>query len=585
VVNLKPNFIQRILDYDYLIGREPSVVSIVHRTDTLHKAFYGSEEFMIPVYKDMKRALEAHNPEVVLNLASFRSAYLPTKLALEHPSVRVVVIVAEGIPERQMKELIALAKKHNKTIIGPATFGALTVGALRAGVVGGDTNNLIKSRLYAPGSVGLVTRSGGLLNEMFRMIARASDGVNEGVAIGGDVFPGSTMLEHIMRFEQNPEIKLIVALSEIGGKEEYEIARLKKEGKIKKPLIMWVAGASAELFPWQVQFGHAAAKAGSEKEKALAKMEALREAGVLVPHTFSELENLIREESERLGLKPKDVPYNKPPLDFAKAKAQGLVRRPTSIVSSISWEKEGEITYNGVPLSRIIEEKSNIGRVIGLLWFKKDLPEDFQRFLELALIVLADHGPHVSGAHNAIVAARAGKDIISSLASGLLTIGPRFGGAIDDAVRYFKDAHDRGLSPREFVEEMKRQGKLIPGIGHRVKSKHNPDKRVELIKRFVFENIPDPRYLKYALAVEEETLKKSDNLILNVDGAIGASFLDMLYYSGFTEEEIKEIVEIGYVNGLFAIARSIGMVGHILDQKRLKQPLYRHPNDDIYVLK
>lgn len=66
---------------------------------------------------------------------------------------------------------------------------------------------------------------------------------------------------------------------------------------------------------------------------------------------------------------------------------------------------------------------------------------------------------------------RAGKDIVSCLVSGLLTIGPRFGGAIDDAARYFQDAADRGLEPDDFVEEMKKQGVRVPGIGHRIKSK------------------------------------------------------------------------------------------------------------------
>ena len=76
-----------------------------------------------------------------------------------------------------------------------------------------------------------------------------------------------------------------------------------------------------------------------------------------------------------------------------------------------------------------------------------------------------------AGAHNTIVTSRAGKDIVSCLVSGLLTIGPRFGGAIDDAARYFRDACDRQLDPDEFVEEMKKQGIRVPGIGHRIKSK------------------------------------------------------------------------------------------------------------------
>ena len=76
-----------------------------------------------------------------------------------------------------------------------------------------------------------------------------------------------------------------------------------------------------------------------------------------------------------------------------------------------------------------------------------------------------------AGAHNTIVTSRAGKDLVSCLVSGLLTIGPRFGGAIDDAARYFQDACDRGLDADEFVEEMKKKGIRVPGIGHRIKSK------------------------------------------------------------------------------------------------------------------
>ena len=85
-------------------------------------------------------------------------------------------------------------------------------------------------------------------------------------------------------------------------------------------------------------------------------------------------------------------------------------------------------------------------------------------------MVTADHGPAVSGAHNTIIASRAGKDLVSSLASGLLTIGDRFGGALDGAAREFSQAYDSNMIPMEFVNSMRKQHKLIPGIGHRVKS-------------------------------------------------------------------------------------------------------------------
>jgi len=70
--------------------------------------------------------------------------------------------------------------------------------------------------------------------------------------------------------------------------------------------------------------------------------------------------------------------------------------------------------------------------------------------------------------------------------------------------------------------------------------------------------------------------------VMNVDGCIAALFLDLLYSSGcFNQREIDDIISVGYLNGLFVLARSIGFIGHALDQKRLQQPLYRHPWESV----
>lgn len=139
-------------------------------------------------------------------------------------------------------------------------------------------------------------------------------------------------------------------------------------------------------------------------------------------------------------------------------------------MSSICDERGEELLYAGVPISRVLQEEMGIGGVLSLLWFQKRLPSYVNKFIEICLILTADHGPAVSGAVNTIVCARAGKDLISSLVSGLLTIGDRFGGALDGAAKCFSDAFDKGLSPMQFVNEQRKLGKLIPGIGHRVKS-------------------------------------------------------------------------------------------------------------------
>lgn len=79
----------------------------------------------------------------------------------------------------------------------------------------------------------------------------------------------------------------------------------------------------------------------------------------------------------------------------------------------------------------------------------------------MVLTITADHGPAVSGAHNCIVTSRAGKDLISSLCSGLLTIGPRFGGALDESAAQFAGAYDAGISPAQFVKDTRAANKLI----------------------------------------------------------------------------------------------------------------------------
>jgi ATP citrate (pro-S)-lyase len=125
--------------------------------------------------------------------------------------------------------------------------------------------------------------------------------------------------------------------------------------------------------------------------------------------------------------------------------------------------------YAGMKISDVIRSDLGIGGTIGLIWFRKRLPAYFCRFIELVLMVTADHGPAVAGAHNTIVAARAGKDLISALCSGLLTIGPRFGGALDGAAQQFGSGYDSGLSAEDFMAKMRRDKELIMGIGHKIK--------------------------------------------------------------------------------------------------------------------
>lgn len=602
VFNYQTKAIQRMLDFDYACRRKtPSVAAIVYASRPgYHKCFWGSEEIMIPIYRTTKEAAEKHKKaDVFINFASFRSSYESSMEALEQPTIRTVAIIAEGIPERKARKLVSAAARMDKCVIGPATVGGIKAGKFKIGNTAGSIENIIDTRLYVPGCVGFVSKSGGMSNELYNTISMACriDGeqrddlaypaLNEGIAVGGDSFPGSTLCDHLLRMEKNPDIKFLVALGEVGGDGEYKICEAIKSGEISKPVVMWVMGTCSTLFPGEVQFGHAGARADGEEETAHAKNQALKEAGAIVPNSFDDLGDVIKGVYKDLAAKKVIQPVEIPkamvvPIDISDAQKQGLIRKPTNFVSTISDDRGEELSYNGVPISRVVSDGFGIGGTLGLLWFKRELPKFASDFLELILVLTADHGPAVSGAHNTIVAARAGKDLVSAVASGMLTIGPRFGGAIDGASQHFKHAVDNNMSPEEFIVDMKKKGIPIPGIGHRVKSLSNPDKRVELLKDYALTHFGSAKYIKFAMEVEQLTTKKKGNLILNVDGAIGTSFIDMLQAAeSFDDEEIQKFVELGFLNGLFLVGRCMGMVGHFMDQGNLSQSLYRHPWDDI----
>ncbi len=317
----------------------------------------------------------------------------------------------------------------------------------------------------------------------------------------------------------------------------------------------------------------------------------LRQAGAVVPESFDDYSKAINTTCNKVA----DTLHSnnngqsssektpRLPENYDELKKQGKVRKATHFVSTISDERSGELYYGNEKMLDIISDGKGIGYLIGKLWFKKNLPNWATHFLEMMIIISADHGPAVAGAHNAIVTARAGKVMLSSLVSGLLTIEPRFGGALNDAGKYFFEAQQKQRTPVDFIITMKKMGKPIPGIGHKIYSQYSPDTRSQTIQQYARKHFAHTKTLDYALHVESLTVQKRSNLILNVDGAMASCLIDMMYsIPEFTTEDIADIIYSDQLNAIFVLARTIGFIGHIFDQDRLKQPLYRHPWDDIH---
>eukprot|EP00168_Porphyra_purpurea_P015583 TRINITY_DN4821_c0_g1_i1.p1 TRINITY_DN4821_c0_g1~~TRINITY_DN4821_c0_g1_i1.p1 ORF type:complete len:287 (+),score=134.40 TRINITY_DN4821_c0_g1_i1:374-1234(+) len=285
--------------------------------------------------------------------------------------------------------LIAAAAAAGKTIIGPATVGGVQAGAFKIGDAAGTVDNIVACKLHRPGSVGFVSKSGGLSNEMYNVLARTTNGLFEGIAVGGDAYPGTTLADHVRRFEALPQVKLIVVLGELGGEDEYVIAEELSSGAITKPLVAWVSGTCA---PWfnaaEVQFGHAGAKSTSTNDaggggtardgSAATKLAALCAAGAVVPESFEGFADAIAGAYAKLraagavddkdgadaAVKPRPLP-----ADYPSALRSGAVRKTTNVVCTISDDRGEEPTYASVPLSELMTPSYGVGDALSLLWF------------------------------------------------------------------------------------------------------------------------------------------------------------------------------------------------------------------------
>ncbi len=257
-------------------------------------------------------------------------------------------------------------------------------------------------------------------------------------------------------------------------------------------------------------------------------------------------------------------------------------REHSLFTSTISGDVSGEPTILGQNLTKVATSHS-LAWIAGSLWLGHPLKsKKTEAIIDQAFRLLVDHGPYVSGAVNTMIAARAGKDLVSSLVSGLLTIGPRFGGAVNGAAKIWFGAvgADPRVRPSDLVEDFARRREYISGIGHKKYRIDSPDPRVPILLKLIG-SIPHP-HLDFARAVEAITTGKKPNLILNVDGALAAILLDLLIHEEKLEaDEIKTLIDGEFFNAIFVLSRSVGFIGHYLDQKRLGESLFRLPDNQV----
>ncbi|MCA9471283.1 MAG: ATP citrate lyase [Nitrospirales bacterium] len=568
------NAARRMAEFRYMIKQPLNVSAFVYPPDAgkTNEVVCGTELVAIPIYKTVAEAT-ANHPEINTSLVYIGAnrAYEGAMDALNDPKIQTVSMITEGVPEKDSKLLGKHARKLGKIFNGPSSIGVVSAGECRLGVIGGAFDNLVACKLYRPGSFGVITKSGGLSNEIIWICSQFADGITTAIGIGGDAYPGTDYVSYLEMFENDPQTKAVVIVGEMGGDLEERAAEWYGAKKRRVKLLSVVSGFCQESLPKGMKFGHAGAKEGLKGEgSARAKSDALKKAGALVPDTFGALGPAIKSTYEEMvksgeikpipDLAPADQP--RLPKSVAEAKQDGEVLVTPLIRTTISDDRGDEPYYQGYPASELINAGYDIPHIIGLLWDNRLVTKQEAEIIKRIIILSADHGPCVSGALTTVIAACAGIGLSQAVAAGMIMIGPRFGGAVTDAGRWFKYAIDNQLTVDDFLAYMKQNVGPVPGIGHRVKSLKNPDKRVKELVGYVKSLGIKTPHLDFALEVEKKTTVKKDNLILNVDGTMAAVLVDI----GFPVDSL---------NGFFVLARTIGMIGHWTDQKRQGSRLIR----------
>ncbi|EWS53149.1 MULTISPECIES: succinate--CoA ligase subunit alpha [unclassified Methylibium] len=251
----------------------------------------GQRHLERPVFNTVKEAVRDTGAEASL-------LFVPPPFAADalmeaaDAGLKLVCIITDGIPAQDMmrvkRYLRRYAKEQRTTIVGPNCAGIISAGKAMLGIMPGN--------IYQRGNVGIVSRSGTLGYEAAAQMKALGIGVTTSVGIGGDPINGSSFLDHLERFEQDPETKAVIMIGEIGGPQEAE-ASAWVQAHMSKPVVGYVAGLTA---PKGRRMGHAGAIISAVGDTAAEKAEIMRSYGLLVSPSAAELGRTVAQALTRV---------------------------------------------------------------------------------------------------------------------------------------------------------------------------------------------------------------------------------------------------------------------------------------------
>lgn len=237
----------------------------------------GQDVEGIPVYDTVREAVEQHGAEaslVYVPALAAKDAVLEALVA----GIHLIVAPAELVPLNDAAKVVDAVRKTDAVMVGFNTVGIITPGEARMGGMGG----LDPDEIYAPGTVGICSRSGGMVAEVAWALKKGGLGVSTAVAMGGDAITGRRMVDYVRMFEDDPMTKAIALFGEPGTPNEREVAEHLHANGVKKPVVALIAGTFQENQPVGVSFGHAAAFIAGEGDGPTEKKKMLSQSGVRI---------------------------------------------------------------------------------------------------------------------------------------------------------------------------------------------------------------------------------------------------------------------------------------------------------------